>query len=331
MTYVAQERAYFRAFVVGDWDAYVARMRQAGEWGDHVEIQAMSEIYDMPIEIFAYSAQPLRTYRGEGEASGRGVMRLSYHFASHYCSVVPVGRRGGLLSRRPVGAVEDDSIERRRVRREAEERERAEAAASRRSLAARGLQVSRSEFTAQPSLSDFDRAVAESMREMGEEEERKVEEVKRESEREELERKEMELVLRQSEDDDRLSALSSIHQHDLSQAMRDSMRGHPTGELPQQPQRQQQPHQATASAPAHPHGASSDDDMRLAIQLSLSSSAGRATQQQQQQYPAAVQKLLDLGFPVDSCLSAYSVFEGSAGGEELLMQNMMEYLTSTMD
>jgi len=26
-----------------------------GEWGDNVEIQAMSEIYDRPIEIYAYS------------------------------------------------------------------------------------------------------------------------------------------------------------------------------------------------------------------------------------------------------------------------------------
>jgi hypothetical protein len=27
-----------------------------GEWGDHVEIQAMSEIYDRPVHIYAYSS-----------------------------------------------------------------------------------------------------------------------------------------------------------------------------------------------------------------------------------------------------------------------------------
>lgn len=30
-------------------------MRQDGEWGDHVEIQAMSEIYGRPVHIYAYS------------------------------------------------------------------------------------------------------------------------------------------------------------------------------------------------------------------------------------------------------------------------------------
>jgi hypothetical protein len=43
---------------VGDQSAfenYVAKMRTDGEWGDHVEIQAMSEIYNRPIEIYAYN------------------------------------------------------------------------------------------------------------------------------------------------------------------------------------------------------------------------------------------------------------------------------------
>ena len=72
MRYIDGEAAYFRAFVVGDFDAYVSRMCQPGEWGDHLEIQALSEVYDMPIEIYAYSTHPLRTYSRQDGSDGGG-------------------------------------------------------------------------------------------------------------------------------------------------------------------------------------------------------------------------------------------------------------------
>jgi OTU domain-containing protein 5 len=52
------ESEFFSRFIVGDqaeFQSYISKMRRDGEWGDHVEIQAMSEIYDRPIEIYAYS------------------------------------------------------------------------------------------------------------------------------------------------------------------------------------------------------------------------------------------------------------------------------------
>ena len=66
MDYILSEKEYFKDFIIGGNDssveAYVNRKRMNAVWGDDVEIQAMSEIYNRPIEIYAYSAEPMRTF-----------------------------------------------------------------------------------------------------------------------------------------------------------------------------------------------------------------------------------------------------------------------------
>jgi len=52
MDYIASARGFFSRFIDGEFDEYVHNMRRAGEWGDHVEIQAMSEIYERKIQVF---------------------------------------------------------------------------------------------------------------------------------------------------------------------------------------------------------------------------------------------------------------------------------------
>ena len=65
-----------------------------GVWGDDVELQALSEIYERPIEIYAYRAEPMRTFHEEDQAIGgaslgpRNPIRLSYHGNEHYNSIV---------------------------------------------------------------------------------------------------------------------------------------------------------------------------------------------------------------------------------------------------
>lgn len=68
MSYIESEREFFSQFIVGgeeNFDAYVIHKRQDGVWGDDIELQAMSEIYDRPIEIYAYRAEPMRTFHEE--------------------------------------------------------------------------------------------------------------------------------------------------------------------------------------------------------------------------------------------------------------------------
>ena len=44
------------------FDQYIANKSQNGVWGDDIELQAFREIYDVPIEIYAYSNRPMKTF-----------------------------------------------------------------------------------------------------------------------------------------------------------------------------------------------------------------------------------------------------------------------------
>lgn len=62
MQYIRQEQAFFQDYITEDIEQYAERKERDGIWGDDVEIQALSEIYCRPIEIYATSAKPLRTF-----------------------------------------------------------------------------------------------------------------------------------------------------------------------------------------------------------------------------------------------------------------------------
>lgn len=49
-----QNREYFMQFVTEDIDSYVSRKRNNHVHGNHIEIQAISEIFNRPVEIYAY-------------------------------------------------------------------------------------------------------------------------------------------------------------------------------------------------------------------------------------------------------------------------------------
>jgi len=77
-------------FIIGgedNFEEYVTNKRQDGVWGDDIELQALSEIYNRPIEIYAYRAEPMRTFHEEASQGGKPI-RLSYHGNEHYNSIV---------------------------------------------------------------------------------------------------------------------------------------------------------------------------------------------------------------------------------------------------
>ena len=73
MDYVHLNGKYFLAFVDTDRYAgiteYVQQNRQDKVWGDNLEIQAMAELYDMPVEIYEYNMQPERVFNQQGSRS----------------------------------------------------------------------------------------------------------------------------------------------------------------------------------------------------------------------------------------------------------------------
>ena len=66
MDYVHLQSKYFGAFIDGDRYStvkeYVIDNRKDKVWGDNVEIQAMAELYDLPIEIYEYGLDPARVF-----------------------------------------------------------------------------------------------------------------------------------------------------------------------------------------------------------------------------------------------------------------------------
>ena len=100
MDYLEIERDFFQQFIEGDFDEYINMKRKNGIWGDDIEIQALSEIYNRPIEIYSGSIKPLKCFhenkkyfneKNKNKNNNKKIIpiRISYHGHNHYNSVVP--------------------------------------------------------------------------------------------------------------------------------------------------------------------------------------------------------------------------------------------------
>lgn len=59
-------------------------------WADDLVIQAISEIYNKPIEIFVDSSEPIKCFHEDAFKNNFGTklpIRLSQHYSSHYNSI----------------------------------------------------------------------------------------------------------------------------------------------------------------------------------------------------------------------------------------------------
>jgi hypothetical protein len=90
LDFMARDVEHFGQFVVGeDFGAYIARKRQDGVHGNHTEIQAVSELFNRPVEVFtpASAAKPLNIFHAEYKTADAPI-RLSYHDGNHYNAVI---------------------------------------------------------------------------------------------------------------------------------------------------------------------------------------------------------------------------------------------------
>ena len=131
MKYLLIERQFFSQFVEGgdkEFDNYINMKSQSGVWGDDVELQAISEIYNRPIEIYSGSDKPLKTFhenvkefnlKKENEDNKEEKIeitpiRISYHGHEHYNSIIPrknnykiwLNYKNGIITQSP-GEYED--------------------------------------------------------------------------------------------------------------------------------------------------------------------------------------------------------------------------------
>jgi len=89
MNYIEQNSDYFSHYMTERVSDYVERKRFLGVHGNHLEIQALSEMYNRPIHIYCYSAEPINIFQGNVKSEHINVpIRLCYHRAVHYNSLV---------------------------------------------------------------------------------------------------------------------------------------------------------------------------------------------------------------------------------------------------
>jgi len=90
MDYMVKNEEFFSKFVTEDFNEYIQRKRNDRTYGDHVEIQALSEIYNRPIEVYQYSLEPINTFicYYNNNTEQNPPVRLSYHGNIHYNSIV---------------------------------------------------------------------------------------------------------------------------------------------------------------------------------------------------------------------------------------------------
>lgn len=87
MNYMNKNSDYFRNYVTEDFEAYITRKRDVHEFGNHLEMQAMAELYNRPFEVYQYSTEPINTFQTSSPSSNAPI-RVSYHQNSHYNAVI---------------------------------------------------------------------------------------------------------------------------------------------------------------------------------------------------------------------------------------------------
>jgi hypothetical protein len=90
LDFMAADPEHFSPFVTGEaFHAYIDRKRQDGVHGNNPELQAISELYNRPVEVFTpdTGAKPLNIFHAEYK-TGDTPIRLSYHDGNHYNAVI---------------------------------------------------------------------------------------------------------------------------------------------------------------------------------------------------------------------------------------------------
>lgn len=87
MDYIASNQEFFSHFVAEDFTNYVDRKRLEYVHGNHIEMQAMSEMYNRSIQLYCYSTEPINIFHTMVESDNEPI-RLSYQRCSHYNSIV---------------------------------------------------------------------------------------------------------------------------------------------------------------------------------------------------------------------------------------------------
>jgi len=272
MDYIELEKNFYKNYIIGGgarFDEYLERKRKDGVWGDDLEIQALSEIYDRSIQIYAYSGEPMRTFH-EVNSNNQEPIRLSYHGSSHYNSIKKIGQENdGLLDNEP-GVLEDVVLRNSRARLENRNVRNAQVADHERTDAnflGEAINLSRAEFE-NKGRRDMEIALEESLALFYEDQTEKV----ADKELEETIKESIGVYEEQKNEEDIVKMIINQTKVDQEKVMEEEL--------------QKAIEESKKNA---------GDDFGLGMMSNVN------------QYPPGVQQAIDAGFPADYVMSAYSV------------------------
>ncbi|KAM6106902.1 LOW QUALITY PROTEIN: OTU domain-containing protein 5 [Phoenicopterus ruber ruber] len=87
MDYLMKNADYFSNYVTEDFTTYINRKRKSTCHGNHIEMQAMAEMYNRPVEVYQYGTEPINSLPSIGIQHRDEPIRVSYRNI-HYNSVV---------------------------------------------------------------------------------------------------------------------------------------------------------------------------------------------------------------------------------------------------
>jgi len=277
--YIAIERNYFEQFVAEPFNEFLTRIQREGEWGDDVEIEALSEIYDCRVEIYAsYTHQRMRTFHEACDAKWPHPIRLQYEGHAHYNSLAPRSGPMPIAKSMPgqhcsPGEIEDAAIARSRKRQEVGQRRQgageADVEQTDRDVMDESIRLSRLEFEHR-SEAEMDRALEDSRTEW------------EKTERKRMDEEVVDAILQQS--------VLEEEQKQLSIAMKES----------KEMITETKPDYSLFGMFANESSAPGTHDVP-----GTSSSSGNKQDSRDYQYPESVYAVMSMGFPLDKCIQAY--------------------------
>ncbi len=98
MDFMSKDRDHFQNYVAEDYTRYIQRKRQDGCYANNPEIQASSELFNRPIEVYTpengISNGPLNIFHGSYDSSGSVPIRLLYTGSAHYDAIIDTNQPG---------------------------------------------------------------------------------------------------------------------------------------------------------------------------------------------------------------------------------------------
>lgn len=111
MDYMVKNEEFFSKYITENFTSYIIRKRFDHTFGNHVELHALSEMYNRNVEVYQYSCDPINTFSSRSQTDDvYPPIRLSYHANIHYNSIVdPINPSVGIGLGLPRGETVKDS------------------------------------------------------------------------------------------------------------------------------------------------------------------------------------------------------------------------------